>query len=109
MFADQRRAMLGVVPPDLSMKYKSMIGRSPREYLSQVSGHTKKGSKMVVVFTAPEVDELVAFLEYTPDPSIFWRELVGPWVILFMSVLTVLLYILYKDVWFMRYKITHWH
>jgi len=35
MFADQRRAMLGVVPPDLSMKYKSMIGRSPREYLSQ--------------------------------------------------------------------------
>ncbi len=109
MSADQRREMLGIVPPDLSLKDKSMVGRTPREFLSQFIGHTKEGSKMVVVFTAPEVDELAAFLEYTADPSIFWRELVGPWVILFMSVFTVLLYLLYKDVWLSRYKITHWH
>lgn len=57
---------------------------------------------MVVVFTAPEVDELVAFLEYTADPSIYWRESVGPWVILFMSIFTVVLYLLYKDVWLIK-------
>ncbi len=102
--AEERKKMLGVVPPDLSLKHKSMIGRTPREFLSQFIGKTKEGSKMVVVFTAEEVDELAAFLEYTSDPSIFWRQLIGPWVILFMSVFTVLLYMLYKDIWSMKLR-----
>ncbi len=102
--AKQRIEMLGVLPPDLSLKHKSMIDRTPREFLSEFIGHSKEGSKMVVEFTPQEVDGLVAFLEYTSDPSMFWRARVGPWVILFMSIFTVLLYMLYKDVWDIKYR-----
>ncbi len=102
--AEERKKMLGVVPPDLSLKFRSMKDRSLRRYLSQFIGRTKPGSKMVVVFTPDEVDSLVAFLEYVADPSLFWRQRIGPWVILFMSVFTVLLYMLYKDVWLLKFR-----
>ncbi|MFQ5441638.1 MAG: cytochrome b N-terminal domain-containing protein [Thermodesulfobacteriota bacterium] len=97
--AADRKEMLGVVPPDLSLKYKSMSDKTTREFLSQFIGKTLAGSKMVVVFTEEEVDQLEAFLEYASEPGLYWRARIGPWVILFMSVFTVLLYILYKEVW----------
>ncbi len=105
---EDRLSMLGILPPDISLKSKSMVERSPREFLSQFIGKIPEGSKMAVVFTPEEVDQLVAFLEYSSDPSIFLRGRIGPWVVFFMSVFTVLLYLLYKEVWRLKYLSLEW-
>ncbi len=97
--AKDRVAMLGILPPDLSLKAKSMSGESLRRFLSRYIGKTPPGSKMSVTFTPKEVDEVVAFLQWSSDPSIYLRARIGPWVMLFMSVFTVFLYLLYKELW----------
>ncbi len=97
--APDRLSMLGVVPPDLSLMWKSMSGEGVKRYLDRFIGKTPPGSKMAVTFTPKEVDELAAFLQWSSDPSIFLRAKIGPWVTLFMSVFTALLYLLYRELW----------
>lgn len=97
--AGDRLAMLGIMPPDLSLKFKSMSGEGLKRFLQRYIGKTPPGSKMAVVFSPEEVDQVAAFLQWNSDPSIYLRARLGPWVILFMSVFTVLLYLLYKEVW----------
>ncbi|MBI5492629.1 MAG: cytochrome b N-terminal domain-containing protein [Deltaproteobacteria bacterium] len=96
---EDRAFMLGMVPPDISLKAKSMDESGIRVFLSRFIGKAPEGSKMAVVFTPEEVDQLAAFLQYSSDPSLFLRGRIGPWAVLFMSVFTVFLYLLYKEVW----------
>lgn len=43
--------------------------------------------------------DLVAFMEYMAEPAILDRKRVGVWVLLFLSLLTFLSYLVYKEFW----------
>lgn len=43
--------------------------------------------------------DLVAFMEYLAEPGINKRKKVGVWVILFLVMLSILTYVLYKEYW----------
>lgn len=45
------------------------------------------------------IRDLVAFMEYLAEPGIVKRKKVGVWVILFLTMLSILTYILYKEYW----------
>lgn len=46
-----------------------------------------------------DVDDITAWLQYTSDPSKLARQALGPWVILFLVVFTLLAYALKHVVW----------
>jgi quinol-cytochrome oxidoreductase complex cytochrome b subunit len=96
---DARIKSFGKLPPDLSVKYKSMGEEELREFLEQFIGGPPAGSKMQANFEEDDIHKLMAFLEYSADPSVVERAKIGPWVTLFLSIFTVFLYFYYKEVW----------
>ena len=89
----------GKLPPDLSVAYKSMGEKKLRDFLEQFLSGPPEGSKMQAYFVEEDIPKLMAFLEYSSDPSILDRAKIGPWVILFLSIFTILLFFYYKEVW----------
>ena len=89
----------GKLPPDLSVSYKSMGEKELRHFLEQFLSGPPDGSKMRASFVEEDIPKLMAFLEYSSDPSILDRAKIGPWVILFLSIFTILLFFYYKEVW----------
>lgn len=43
--------------------------------------------------------DLVSFMEYLAEPAILKRERIGIWVLLFLGLLTLLCFLLYKEYW----------
>jgi ubiquinol-cytochrome c reductase cytochrome c1 subunit len=43
--------------------------------------------------------DLTAFLTYVGEPAILKRERIGIWVMLFLSLLTLLSYFMYQEYW----------
>ncbi len=46
-----------------------------------------------------KVRDLVAYMEYMAEPAILQRKRVGIWVMLFLSLLTFMSYLVYKEFW----------
>jgi len=75
------------------------------DVLAMAGGQRDKEGKLVKAGSlSPKqydrlVSDLTAWLQYTSDPSKVQRMALGPWVIAFLLVLSVLAYLLKKDYW----------
>lgn len=120
--ADMMRSIFGIVPPDLSIMTKAREG-GPRyiytllmNYYEDADGlagnHFLPGIKMPDIFNVAgvsdpaelerlqkDIRDTVSFLIWAADPHAQTRRTMGIYVLLYVAVLTLLLYWLKKDVW----------
>ncbi|MEJ2643499.1 MAG: cytochrome c1 [Gammaproteobacteria bacterium] len=58
----------------------------------------KKGSESPAKFKA-QVTDIVAFLHFVSDPSVFQRRAIGPWVLGLIALFTLTAYLLKRQYW----------
>ena len=93
------KAYMGKLPPDLSMMIRA---RSPHYLETFVENPQTQlaGTSMPRVGLTKESYELVkTYLEEVGDPSKKQREALGPWVILFFVIFSILAYLWKKSQW----------
>jgi len=119
MSADQRKAMFGLVPPDLSMMARAREGGARYIYTLLTSFHTTEaggvdnslfpGIKMpdILSYSSAEDPEAIRktareaaiFLDWAADPHADERHTLGYYVLAYLGVLTLLLYLLKCRIW----------
>lgn len=113
-------ALLGVIPPDLSLEIKIRGSHWVSGYLSSFYLDPKSPSGMnnkiypgtvmpnmliglQAQMTPQEfnatVQDIVDFLSYTADPHQFERHKLGYWVLSFLIIFTCILYLLKRSYW----------
>ena len=117
-----REESYGKVPPDLSMmtiarkKGPQYVYTLLTDYYYREDGETDNhlfpGIKMPDAMAwadaesdadraeiEAQVSDLVAFLNWTADPNADWRKTLGVYVIIYLVIITALLYLLKKRIW----------
>lgn len=120
--AEGLKPVYGMVPPDLSLMAKARKGGG-RYVFSLLSGFhsNEKGEVENSVFPGIRMPDIlgyaaikdeksktavdnnlkdaVAFLEWTADPNVLTRFEIGKYVLIYLVILTVLLYLVKRKVW----------
>jgi len=119
MPADQRKAMFGLIPPDLSLMARAREGGPHYIYSLLTSFHTTvaggvdnslfPGIKMpdILSYSTTETPqaikktarEVALFLDWAADPHADERHTLGYYVLIYLVVLTLLLYLLKQRIW----------
>ncbi|MEA3490735.1 MAG: c-type cytochrome [Campylobacterota bacterium] len=90
---------MGKLPPDLSMINRARSHHFLETFIENPQGQLP-GSSMPRVGLSPEGYEKVdAYMTEIGDPSKPAREAIGPWVILFFVIFTILAYLWKKEKW----------
>ena len=96
---DLVKAYMGKLPPDLSMIIRARSQHFLETFIENPQGQLA-GSSMPRVGLSPEGYEKVeAYMTEIGDPSKPAREAIGPWVILFFVIFTILAYLWKKEKW----------
>lgn len=93
------KAYMGKLPPDLSMMIRARSPHYMETFVENPQAQLVGTSMPRVGLTKESYEEVKAYLEEAGDPSKPAREAIGPWVILFFVVFTILAYLWKKSQW----------
>jgi ubiquinol-cytochrome c reductase cytochrome c1 subunit len=90
---------MGKLPPDLSIMIRARSEHFMETFIENPQTQLPGTSMPRVGLTKEGYEEVKAYLEETGDPSKEARHAIGPWVILFFVIFTVLAYFWKKHQW----------
>jgi ubiquinol-cytochrome c reductase cytochrome c1 subunit len=96
---DLVKAYMGKLPPDLSMMVRARSPHFMETFVENPQTQLPGTSMPRVGLTHGGYEKVKAYLEEVGDPSKAARAALGPWVILFFVVFTVLAYLWKKSHW----------
>ncbi|MEA2029595.1 MAG: c-type cytochrome [Campylobacterota bacterium] len=98
-YQDKLKAYMGKLPPDLSIIIRARSEHFLETFVENPQSHLEGTSMPRVGLTPEGWDKVKAYLTETGDPSKKHREAIGPWVLLFTVVFTILAYLWKKQEW----------
>lgn len=98
-YQDKLKAYMGKLPPDLSIIIRARGEHFLETFVENPQSQLPGTSMPRVGLTNEGFEKVKAYLTETGDPSKPAREAIGPWVLLFMVVFTVLAYLWKKSMW----------
>ncbi len=90
---------MGKLPPDLSIMIRARSEQYMETFVENPQTQLPGTSMPRVGLTKESFEKVKAYLEETGDPSKDARQAIGPWVILFFVIFTVLAYFWKKHHW----------
>jgi ubiquinol-cytochrome c reductase cytochrome c1 subunit len=90
---------MGKLPPDLSIIIRARSEHFLETFVENPQSQLPGTSMPRVGLTEKGYEEVKAYLEEVGDPSKPKREALGPWVILFFFIFTILAYLWKKSTW----------
>ncbi|NEW60398.1 cytochrome c1 [Sulfurovum sp. bin170] len=90
---------MGKLPPDLSMIIRARSHHFLETFIENPQGQMAGTAMPRVGVNQEGMDKVMAYLEISGDPSKPAREALGPWVILFFIIFTVLAYYWKQAMW----------
>ncbi|MBN2825545.1 MAG: cytochrome c1 [Campylobacterales bacterium] len=98
-YQEKLKAYMGKLPPDLSMMIRARSEHFLETFVENPQSQLEGTSMPRVGLTSEGYEKVKAYLTQTGDPSKPAREAIGPWVLLFFVVFTVLAYLWKKSLW----------
>lgn len=98
-YQDKLKAYMGKLPPDLSIIIRARSEHFLETFVENPQSHLEGTSMPRVGLTPEGWNKVKAYLTETGDPSKKHREAIGPWVLLFTVVFTILAYLWKKQEW----------
>ncbi|KYJ86814.1 c-type cytochrome [Sulfurovum riftiae] len=96
---DAVKKYMGKLPPDLSIIIRARSEHFLETFVENPQSQLPGTSMPRVGLTKKGYEEVKAYLEEVGDPSKPKREALGPWVILFFFIFTILAYLWKKEKW----------
>ncbi len=96
---DRVKAYMGKLPPDLSIMIRARSEHFMKTFVENPQSQLAGTSMPRVGLSAEGYEKVEAYMVSTGDPSKAKREAVGPWVILFFVIFTILAYLWKKSQW----------
>ena len=96
---DLVKAYMGNLPPDLSMIIRARGGHFMETFIANPQGQLKGTSMPRVGLNQEGYDKVEAYLTAIGDPSKPQREAIGPWVIGFFFIFSILAFLWKKHQW----------
>jgi len=93
------KAYMGKTPPDLSMMIRARSPHFMETFVENPQSQLPGTSMPRVGLTHEGYEKVKTYLEEVGDPSKPQREAIGPWVILFFVIFTILAYLWKKEQW----------
>lgn len=93
------KAYMGKLPPDLSIIVRARSPHFMETFIENPQGQLAGTSMPRVGLNHAGYEKVHAYMVETGDPSKKAREAIGPWVLLFFFVFTVLAYLWKKSMW----------
>jgi len=90
---------LGKLPPDLSIIYRARSEHFLETFLENPQSQLAGTAMPRVGLSHEGMEKVMEYLEETGDPSKPAREALGPWVLLFFVIFTILAYLWKKSQW----------
>ncbi len=98
-YQDKLKDYMGKTPPDLSMMIRSRSEHFLSTFIEDPQSQLPGTSMPRVGLTEEGKDKVLAYMTEIGDPSKEKREAVGPWVIGFFVLFTILAYFWKKSMW----------
>ncbi|QOR61707.1 c-type cytochrome [Sulfurovum sp. ST-21] len=96
---DAVKKYMGKLPPDLSIIIRARSEHFLETFVENPQSQLPGTSMPRVGLTKEGYEKVKAYLEESGDPSKPKREALGPWVLLFFFIFTILAYLWKKSVW----------
>lgn len=96
---DAIKAYMGKLPPDLSIISRARSEHFMETFVENPQSQLPGTSMPRVGLTKEGFEKVYTYLEETGDPSKDARHALGPWVILFFAIFTILAYLWKKSQW----------
>jgi ubiquinol-cytochrome c reductase cytochrome c1 subunit len=98
-YQDKLKAYMGKLPPDLSIIIRARSEHFLETFVENPQSQLEGTSMPRVGLSTQGFEKVKAYLTQTGDPSKTDREKIGPWVLLFTLVFTILAYLWKKSMW----------
>jgi ubiquinol-cytochrome c reductase cytochrome c1 subunit len=98
-YQDHLKAYMGKLPPDLSMIIRARGEHFLETFIENPQSQLEGTSMPRVGLNEQGVEKVMEHLTHIGDPSKPAREAVGPWVILFFVIFTILAYLWKRSLW----------
>ena len=98
-YQDKLADYMGKLPPDLSIIVRARSKEYLETFVEDPQSHLKGTAMPRVGVTKEGFEKIYKYLESTGDPSKVEREKIGPWVLLYFVIFTLLAYGWYKSNW----------
>ena len=98
-YQDHLKAYMGKLPPDLSMIIRARSGHFLETFVENPQAQLEGTSMPRVGLTKAGYEKVEAYLTEIGDPSKPKREALGPWVIGFFVLFSILAYLWKKSLW----------
>ena len=96
---DAVKNYMGKLPPDLSIMIRARSEHFMETFVENPQSQLPGTSMPRTGLTKEGYEKVKAYLEEIGDPSKPKREAIGPWVILFFVIFTILAYLWKKEMW----------
>ncbi|MFK5975830.1 MAG: c-type cytochrome [Sulfurovum sp.] len=96
---DRVKAYMGKLPPDLSIMIRARSEHFMKTFVENPQSQLAGTSMPRVGLSAEGYEKVEAYMVSTGDPSKAKREAVGPWVMAFFIIFTILAYLWKKSQW----------
>lgn len=96
---DAVKGYMGKLPPDLSAIYRARSHHFFETFIENPQSQLPGTSMPRVGLSEHGYEKVMAYLEETGDPSKPARDALGPWVLAFFVVFTILAYLWKKSLW----------
>ena len=93
------KGYMGKLPPDLSAIYRARGDHFLETFIENPQSQLPGTSMPRVGVKQAGYDKVMEYLEITGDPSKPAREALGPWVLVFFVIFTILAYLWKKSLW----------
>ena len=93
------KGYMGKLPPDLSAIYRARSDHFLETFIENPQSQLPGTSMPRVGLSQAGYDKVMEYLEITGDPSKPAREALGPWVLVFLVIFTILAYLWKKSLW----------
>jgi len=90
---------MGKLPPDLSIIVRARSEHFLKTFIEDPQSQLPGTAMPRIGLNNEGMEKVMAYLEKTGDPSKAKREAVGPWVLLFFFIFTILAYLWKKSMW----------
>jgi len=98
-YKDALKEYMGKVPPDLSMMFGSRGEHWISTFIENPQSHLDGTSMPRVGITSETAELVIEYLERSADPAKDQRNALGPWVLGFLLIFTVIAYFWKKSMW----------
>jgi len=96
---DLIKAYMGKIPPDLSIIYRARSHHFLETFIENPQSQLHGTAMPRVGLSENGMHKVMAYLEETGDPSKPARDALGPWVLLFFVIFTILAYLWKNSLW----------